>query len=57
MRRSLRNHTTTERRAAATPEGLDGRSGLNLRVFCKGFAEMVDLKKGFVGEREDEIEK
>lgn len=56
MRRSLRNHTTAERRRAAAPEGLDGRSGFKVRVFCKGLAEMVDFKKVFAGERQEDSE-
>lgn len=56
IRRSLRNHTTAARRRAAAPEGLEGRSGFRVRVFCKGLAEMLDLKKAFAGEREEESE-
>lgn len=40
-----------ERRAAAPPEGSEGRRGFRGRVLWRGLAEKVDLKRGLAGER------
>lgn len=49
-RKSLRNQTMEARRIPAALEGSAGRRGPRDRVFCKGLAEMVDLKESLGGE-------
>lgn len=45
------------RRIPAGLEGSEGRRGLRESGFWRGFEEMVDLKKGLGGEREEERER
>ena len=39
-------------RSPAAFEGSEGRRGFKVRDSCRGFEKMVDLKNGFVGDRE-----